>query len=242
MNIFGLSDVGRVRPNNEDHCRFEKLGDGQAIFVVCDGMGGARAGQIASEIASDVFIEQLRGYVREKMTIRYMESVLQNAVSFANYDTYKMANSEPQYHGMGTTLVGGIYHNGQVILANIGDSRAYLFDGGELRQLTRDHSFVEELVQRGEITQEQARSHPRKNIITRAMGPDRRPKADVYPFTMEPGQKLLLCSDGLSNMLEQAQMEEILTGTDVETVCKNLICAANENGGTDNITVLVLYA
>jgi serine/threonine protein phosphatase PrpC len=242
MNVYGLSDVGRVRSNNEDHCRFEKLGDEQAIFVVCDGMGGARAGQIASEIASAVFIEQLRGYIREKMSVRYMESVLNNAISFANYDTYKMANSDPQYHGMGTTLVGGIYHNGQVILANIGDSRAYLFDGEGLRQLTRDHSFVEELVQRGEITEEQARRHPRKNIITRAMGPDRKPKADIYPFTMEPGQKLLLCSDGLSNMLEEGQMEEILTGGDLETVCKNLICAANENGGTDNITVLVLHA
>jgi len=242
MNVFGLSDVGRVRENNEDNCRFEKLNDQQAIFVVCDGMGGALAGEMASGIASSVFVEQLRGYIKEKMNLRYMETTLSNAVRFANYDTYKKANSDPQFYGMGTTLVGGIYHNGQVILANIGDSRAYILDEEGLRRVTRDHSLVEELVQRGEITEDEARNHPRKNVITRAVGPDRNPKPDVYPFSMEPGQKLLLCSDGLSNMLEDDALAELLAGDNLEEICESLIRAANENGGTDNITVLVLTA
>ena len=242
MNIFGLSDVGRVRENNEDNCRFEKLNDRQAIFVVCDGMGGALAGETASCVASSVFIEQLRGYIKEKMNLRYMESTLTNAVRFANYDTYNKANSDPQFYGMGTTLVGGIYHEGKVILANIGDSRAYLLDENGLRRLTRDHSLVEELVIRGEITEDEARHHPRKNVITRAMGPDRNPKPDIYPFSMEPGQKLLLCSDGLSNMLEEDVLAEILAEENLEKICESLVRAANENGGTDNITVLVLTA
>ena len=242
MNVFGLSDVGRVRANNEDSFRFEKLGEEQAVFVVCDGMGGAQAGQVASSVASSVFIEQLRSYVREKMTVRYMESTLRNAVTFASHDTYQKANSEEQFYGMGTTLVGGIYHEGQVMLANIGDSRAYILDENGLRKVTRDHSLVEELIQHGEITEEQARNHPRRNIITRALGPERRPKPDIYPLTLEKGQKLLLCSDGLTGMLETEEIKELLMKEDVSEVCRGLVDAANENGGTDNITVLILVA
>ena len=240
MKIFALSDVGKIREDNEDNFGFETMGDEQGVFVVCDGMGGAQAGQVASQIASTVFISELKGYVREKMTLRYMESTLQNALRFACYETYQKANSAPEFYGMGTTLVGGIYHNGQVLLANIGDSRAYFFDGETLSQTTRDHSFVEELVQLGEITEEEARSHPRRNIITRALGPDRRPKPDYFPFTMEKGQKLLLCSDGLSNMVKDDQIAEILKNTPDEEICKALVDKANENGGLDNITVLLL--
>lgn len=242
MNIFSLSNVGRVRTNNEDSCLFDIAGEESAVFVVCDGMGGMQAGQVASYVASTVFIEQMKNYIREKMTLRYMESTLRNAVSFASYDTYKKANSDPQFYGMGTTLVGGIYNEGQALIANIGDSRAYILDDDGLRQLTRDHSLVEELVLRGEITQEQAKRHPRKNIITRALGPERKPKPDIFSVAMKKGQKLLLCSDGLTNMLEPDAIKEILMNEDAEKACVRLIDAANENGGSDNITVLILVA
>ncbi len=240
MKIFALSDVGKIRADNQDHFGYETIGEKQAVFVVCDGMGGAQAGQVASRIASEVFISELKGYIKEKMTLRYMESTLDNALRFACYETWQKANSASEFYGMGTTLVGGIYHDGQVLLANIGDSRAYVFDGETLTQITRDHSFVEELVQLGEITEAEARSHPRKNIITRALGPDRRPKPDLFPFTLEKGQKLLLCSDGLSNMLEDKQIAEILKDTPDGEICKVLVEQANENGGTDNITVLLV--
>ncbi len=242
MNLFALSNVGKIRQDNQDSFRFEKIGEEQAAFVVCDGMGGAQAGQVASSVAAEVFLSQLRDYVREKMTLRYMESTLLNALRFACFETYQKANSAPEFFGMGTTLVGGLYHEGQVLLANIGDSRAYLCDGEGLKRLTRDHSFVEELVQMGEITEEQARSHPRRNIITRALGPERRPQPDLYPFTMEKGQKLLLCSDGLSGMVEDKEIEAILRDTEEDRICEKLIEKANENGGTDNITVLVVLA
>lgn len=242
MKIYSLSDVGRVRSNNEDNCKFELINEETAVFVVCDGMGGTQAGQVASSVASEVFIEQMKNYVREKMTVRYMESTLGNAVSFASHDTYKKANSEPQFYGMGTTLVGGVYHKGQALIANVGDSRAYILDDDGLRQITEDHSLVEELVRRGEITEAQARRHPNKNVITRALGPERRPKPDFFPVKMEKGQMLLLCSDGLTNMIENDEIQKHLQSGDPEKICRVLVDTANENGGSDNITVLILIA
>ena len=241
MNIFGLSDVGLARENNEDTCLYELREDGaQAIFVVCDGMGGARAGNVASDIAANVFVEQLEQQIRPSMSARYMESILRNAVDFANYDTYRTAHSSNEYQGMGTTLVGGFANGERVMLANVGDSRAYLYTPEGLQRVTRDHSLVEELVQRGEITEEQAREHPRRNLITRALGTSRKVVADYYPLTLEPGQKLMLCSDGLSTMLRDEEMFTILQEEDSKLCCERLIDAANANGGHDNITVLIL--
>ena len=241
MNIYGLSDVGLSRENNEDTCLYELKNEGaQAIFVVCDGMGGAQAGNVASDIAANVFVEQLRPQVREKMSTRYMESILRSAVEFANYDTYRKANSSDEFQGMGTTLVGGFANGDRVMLANVGDSRAYLYDADGIRRVTRDHSLVEELVQRGEITEEQAREHPRRNLITRALGTSRKVSADYYPLTLEPGQKLLLCSDGLTTMLRDEEVAELLKEEDIKLCCEQLVDGANAKGGRDNITVLIL--
>ena len=240
MNVFGLSDIGFVRANNEDTCLYElRSEDGQAIFVVCDGMGGARAGNVASDIAANVFVEQLEQQIRPKMSERYMESIVRSAVDFANYDTYQTAHSSEEYAGMGTTLVGGLVHENHVMLANVGDSRAYLDTGDALQRITHDHSLVEELVQRGEITEEEAREHPRRNLITRALGTSRKVLADCYPLTLEPGQKLLLCSDGLSSMVRDEEIHEILQEEDIKLCCERLIDAANSHGGHDNITVLI---
>ena len=241
MNLFGLSDVGMVRENNEDTCLYIlREEENQAIFVVCDGMGGARAGNVASDIAAGVFIEQLERQVRANMSSKYMESILTSAVEFANYDTYRTAHTNRAYQGMGTTLVGGFISGNQVMLANVGDSRAYLYTEEGLQRITRDHSLVEELVLRGEITEEQAREHPRRNLITRALGTSRKVGADLYPLIMEPGQKLLLCSDGLSSMVPDSQIYEIMKEEDSRACCERLIDAACDNGGLDNITVLIL--
>ena len=237
MNIFGLSDVGLARENNEDTCLYELRDEGaQAIFVVCDGMGGLENGAVASAIA----VEQIEKQIRPSMSTKYMESILRNAIDFANYDTYRTAHSSNEYQGMGTTLVGGFANGKRVMLANVGDSRAYLYTPEGMQRVTRDHSLVEELVQRGEITEEQAREHPRRNLITRALGTSRKVGADYYPLTLEPGQKLLLCSDGLSTMLRDEEMFEILGEDDLKLCCERLIHAANLHGGHDNITVLIL--
>lgn len=241
MNIFGLSDVGLARENNEDTCLYEMRDEGaQLIFVVCDGMGGARAGNVASDIAANVFVEQIERQIRPSMSAKYMESILRNAVDFANYDTYRTAQSSHEYQGMGTTLVGGFANGTQVMIANVGDSRAYLYSPEGIQRVTRDHSLVEELVQRGEITEEQAREHPRRNLITRALGTSRKVGADYYPLTLEPDQKLLLCSDGLSTMVRDEELFEILHEDDIKLCCERLIDTANMHGGHDNITVLIL--
>jgi protein phosphatase len=241
VKVFGLSDVGLSRENNEDTCLYELRDEGQrAIFVVCDGMGGAKAGNVASDIASGVFVAQLEKQIRPSMSMKYMESILRNAIEFANYDTYRAAHSSDAYSGMGTTLVGGFANGASVMLANVGDSRAYLWSAEGIERVTRDHSLVEELVQRGEITEDQAREHPRRNLITRALGTSRRVGADFYPLTIEPGQKLLLCSDGLSTMLRDEEISEILRGDDIRLCCERLINAANDAGGHDNITVFIL--
>ena len=243
MELFGKTDVGRIRSENQDICAYKVAEDTHAIFVVCDGMGGAQSGNIASKIAAEVFIEHINRYIRPEMSDKFAHSILVNAINFANYEVYKKAGSDDIYSGMGTTLVGGFITNGnnRVLLANIGDSRAYHLNAESIRKITRDHSVVEEMITKGDITAEQARRHPRRNLITRALGTDERVRADMYPVDLLPGEGLILCSDGLSGMVEDKIMFEYYnTYTDTQQCVEQLINAANENGGNDNITALVI--
>jgi len=248
MNLFGLTDVGRQRANNQDTFRLMQLEDSRALFVVCDGMGGAQAGNIASDIAASVFLEHMNRYIRPTMSRRYAESVLVNAINFANYEVYKKSVSDSSFNGMGTTLVGGFINAGEVMLANVGDSRAYRCikqeDGQwRLERITRDHSVVEEMILRGELTEEEARRHPRRNLITRALGTEEHVKADLYSVTLAVEEQLLLCSDGLTSMLDDKRIAEILQQSeDPQTQASALITAANEQGGSDNITVMLMNA
>lgn len=241
MNIFGMTDVGRRRTENQDAFIYEDCGEGLYIFVVCDGMGGAKAGNVAAEVAASVFMEQLRDHVQPKMSEKYARSVLLNAVNFANYEVYKRSVSDAQYEGMGTTLVGGYITGDEGVVTNIGDSRAYLISRERISRLTRDHSFVEELVDSGRITQEEARKHPHRNLITRALGTDKAVEADYYPFRLAEGECMLLCSDGLSGMVEDPVLQNLaLEDCEIEEAVRKLVDEANQNGGSDNITVLLI--
>ena len=243
MQIFGLSDVGQQRSENQDAFLFEVIEPESAVFVVCDGMGGARAGNVASSIASRVFLDLMKRDIRPHSSEKYARSILLNAINFANYEVYKKSVSEPGYNGMGTTLVGGFIQEGHGILANIGDSRAYSLTSDAIRRITRDHSVVEDMIVRGQLTEEEARRHPRRNLITRALGTDEKVEADYYPFALSGPETLLLCSDGLSGPVDDAAIHALFKAhTAPEDCAKALIGAANQNGGPDNITALLLNA
>ena len=243
MNIYGLSDIGRQRAENQDAFRYEQLENGLCIFVVCDGMGGAQAGNIASAMAAECFMEKLRDCVRPQMDESYGKSVLETAVNYANDKIYRKSVSEKAFQGMGTTLVGGFLDGCVGMLANIGDSRAYSLKNEQIARLTRDHSVVEEMVDNGEITEEEARSHPQRNLITRALGTDPQVTADYYSVAPQEHEILLLCTDGLSGLLEDAELSGLSSAySDLEQCAHAMIDAANNKGGYDNITVLLLRA
>jgi len=242
MYAFGLTDVGKVRTNNQDTYLCYILKDSnQAFFVVCDGMGGAQAGNVASDLAAHVFTDHIRQHIRPQMSKKYMASVLNNAVIFANYETHHKSNSSDAYAGMGTTLVGGIVSGDVGVFANVGDSRLYQWNGSTLKRVTKDHSLVEEMLDRGEITPKEAQTHPHKNLITRALGTDRKVQADIYETQLSAGDRLLLCSDGLSNLISDEELAQYAgAALPLEEICVQLVDLANTRGGYDNITVLLI--
>lgn len=241
MQIFGLSDVGQQRSENQDAFAYEVIEPGIVVFVVCDGMGGAQAGNVASSMASQVFMEHMKRDIRPHISDKYARSILLNAVNFANYEVYKKSLSNASFNGMGTTLVGGFYQEGHGILVNIGDSRAYMLTDDVITRITRDHSVVEEMIAHGQLTEEQARTHPRRNLITRALGTDEQVEADYFPYELSGTDTLLLCSDGLTGPVEDAAVHAVYKAHPAPEDCaRALIDAANAGGGSDNITALLL--
>lgn len=242
MHITGNTDIGCERAENQDSIRYEALSDTLCVFVVCDGMGGAQAGNVASQIASDVFLGSLKSSVTADMTLRQIRKQLTLAANTANSRVYEKSCSSREFNGMGTTLVGGVANGDHVVLINIGDSRGYIDSDFGITKVTRDHSVVEELLLMGRITPDEARYHPHRNLITRALGTESDVKSDLYPLILLPGQSLMLCSDGLSGMLTDDEIHNVLQDQtlDADGKVKKLINLANENGGTDNITVFLL--
>jgi len=242
MRAWGKTDIGLVRAENQDAFCVDLMQDeGAAICIVCDGMGGANAGGVASIIAASAFSNALRDGMAEGMSTRALEELVSSAAAIANDEVCRHAEENPECEGMGTTLVAAIVRGNTAVIANIGDSRAYSVSAEGIHRITRDHSIVEDLVTRGSLTREQARNHPEKNIITRALGTPSGVECDIYRRELREGELLLLCSDGLSNMVdEQEMLYETMHGGDRETVCRRLIDIANSRGGRDNITV-VLY-
>ena len=242
MKTYTITDVGKVRSENQDCIRFvSNTLPSFGILALCDGMGGAKAGSVASEIALSAFISR----TVENLTLRKPKAPLDesaaDAVSYANTCVFERSTCDNECAGMGTTLVAAIIKGRQCCIANVGDSRAYLISNGEIAQITRDHSFVEDMVDRGSITREQARNHPRKNVITRALGAEETVECDCFSPTFKKNDLLLLCSDGLSNTLTD---EEIL---EISKRCKNLADMAKElldlalsRGAPDNVTVGLL--
>lgn len=241
MNVYGKTDKGLVRSNNQDTFRAEVNENGCAYLVLCDGMGGARAGNIASEKAAEVFLNELRRGCKPDDDTDELAGVILEGILRTNTEVFTLAESAPEYAGMGTTLVGGVAIGSRVVLGNVGDSRAYLIDNGRIGQMTDDHSLVAEMVRSGRLTEEEARTYPGRNLITRAVGVEESVEPDLFEITVEDGQILLLCSDGLSGMLSDAEIARIVTDADSpEDACDTLIQRACDAGGSDNITV-VLY-
>jgi PPM family protein phosphatase len=225
---FALSDVGRQRQTNED-----SFLESSPIFAVADGMGGARAGEVASRLAVETFSEQ-----RDESASP--EAQLAEVARAANRKIYTLAQEDSTRAGMGTTLTAVMVHDGELAIGHVGDSRAYRFRDGELERLTQDHSLVEELVRQGKIKPEEAATHPQRSIITRALGPEPEVDVETLTYSARPGDVYLLCSDGLTGMVDESRMKEILAESDsLEAAGTELIAAANENGGRDNITVVL---
>lgn len=241
MQAWGLTDAGNVRAQNQDDYRIEQLSETVLLAVVCDGMGGAKAGNIASRLAGEVFSEEVkRSFSREK-TSEELEKMLRTAATLANISVFEHAQMSEEFGGMGTTMVACLKCEKAALILNVGDSRAYHINADGIHRITTDHSVVELMVMRGELTQEQAKNHPSKNLITRAVGTTKQVFADVFHIQPEAGDCILLCSDGLSNqMSDQEILFEIVHGAKKDDCCQRLLEIAKDRGAPDNVTAVLI--
>lgn len=239
MKIYGLTDKGIVRETNQDFFAVEKLSENVAFAVVCDGMGGANAGNVASKTAVETICAYVKKSYRESLTGTALENMLRGALQTANSEVFQIAKRNKEYSGMGTTVVFAFIDNKTGYVLHVGDSRAYLLEDGKLIQLTVDHSMVQTLVDSGEITADQAKVHPKKNIITRALGINNEVIADLDVFDLNANTALLICTDGLTNFVGEELIKTELTNMN-DTIVQRLIQHANDNGGADNITAVVI--
>lgn len=238
MSIFGLSDKGRFRAENQDSFDLCETEFAQ-IAVVCDGMGGAAAGLLASDVASARFVAYVRFSFATGST-RGVEDTLRQAVDAANRTVYQMASENADYAGMGSTLVAGCFMKDKAVFVNVGDSRAYRVARDGMYQITKDHSLVQEMVDAGQLTPAQAMRHPRRNIITRAIGGHVFIKSDIFTVNRRPNDRFLLCSDGLTNAVPEAEIHRLILASDnAEDACKSLVQAALDNNARDNVTAIV---
>lgn len=229
-----------MRSQNQDACCYKQINEDLAWGVVCDGMGGAKAGDVASQIGVEIFKLHMQKHF--ETNAQPHAAALLAAVEEGNQVIFHCAASDKQYSGMGTTLVGVIIQGNEAQVINIGDSRAYLISQAGIRRVTRDHSVVETLVQKGSLTAEQARIHPQKNLITRALGTSRSAEADMYELQLEEGQWLLLCSDGLINEMPDEEIFDIIhQGESPKAVCDHLIELALAREASDNVTTLLFH-
>ncbi len=237
MKIFGKTDIGLVRSSNQDTFRVGKFDSGTVWAVLCDGMGGASGGDVASKMAADLIAERILGNYNDNMKTSSVSNLFESAINFASIKIFDLARENESLFGMGTTVVVAIVRDGEVMISHVGDSRAYIISD-EIRQVTKDHSIVQEMLDRGEISEDIAKNHPIKNYITRALGVKDRVSVDFTSEDFSDDDILLLCSDGLSNMLEADVLKENVMSADDET-CSKLVDMANEKGGKDNITVVI---
>ncbi|MCI8303707.1 MAG: Stp1/IreP family PP2C-type Ser/Thr phosphatase [Lawsonibacter sp.] len=237
MQVWGVTDRGAVRQQNQDSFAARTLKDGRVLALVCDGMGGARAGNVASTMAVELFMEHFfKGSPDDTV-----EERMGHAASVANQAVFQRSVSDPECAGMGTTIVAVLAGEREAVVLNEGDSRAYHINSEGIVLVTRDHSLVEDLVERGELTREQARNHPHRNLITRALGAEPVLMADCFRQSLAEGDYLLLCSDGLSNVVnEQEMLYEVIHGGAAEDCCKRLLDIALSRGAPDNVTAVLL--
>lgn len=237
LKTFSITDIGRKRKVNQDYLYTseEPVGNLPNLFIVADGMGGHNAGDYASKLTVETMVSEIEASF-EKNPVR----IFGKAISAANKKILQKAAETPALEGMGTTVVAATCLGKYLQIANVGDSRLYVI-GREIRQITRDHSLVEEMVRVGTITHEEARVHPDKNIITRAVGASETVEADYFTVELEEGDIVLMCTDGLTNMLEDEEIRMILGGArDIVEQAQKLVDMANRNGGKDNISVVLI--
>ena len=240
MKTFSITDAGAIREMNQDFyfSSDTAVGNLPNLFIVADGMGGHKAGDYASRYTIERVVASVSRNAGDEPV-----SIIKEAINKANELLVAESRGDEAKRGMGTTLVIGTIIGNKLFVANIGDSRLYIVGGTEqIRQITRDHSLVQEMVRMGEITAEEARNHPDKNIITRALGAEKTVDVDFFDMRLEPGSTILMCSDGLSNMVEDKKMEEIILNSDEDITWKGntLIQEANNNGGKDNIAIILI--
>lgn len=237
MKAFSATDIGRYRKMNQDYVYTSDrpVGNLPNLFIVADGMGGHNAGEYASRHTAETIVATAETSAHELPA-----AVLEEAILAANWELIRHASMDKSMWGMGTTVVAAVILGSRLYVANVGDSRLYIVND-TMRQITRDHSYVEEMVRRGELSREDARQHPKKNIITRAVGAVSEIEIDFFEEELHPGDEILLCSDGLTNMIEDEEIRNLIKGQE-DLACKSarLIETANQNGGKDNITVVVI--
>jgi serine/threonine protein phosphatase PrpC len=231
--------IGRVRQTNEDSGRIQRYENGWILAVVADGMGGHQAGDVASQMAVDIICESLKE-VNDYTTPSEMQQRLNDAIQLANERILTYAEEHTECRGMGTTVVIALMNQQLGVLAHIGDSRIYRYSQGILQQITSDHTLVNELLRNHQITQDEADNHPRRNILTRALGTEKKVKADFSVLHWETGDILLLCSDGLSGKVSSEMMAAVLANGSLKEMADELIASALQAGGEDNITVILL--
>ena len=241
MQYWGITDPGCVRVQNQDTYQIEELGRDAVLCIVCDGMGGAKSGNVASSLAVEVFVDEIRRTWVNEMSQAEIDQMLQAAVKLANFTVLDQGRQFEEFSGMGTTLVAVLVKGKEATIVNVGDSRAYRINEGGIQKVTVDHSLVEMMVLRGELTPEEARNYPGKNYITRAIGTETVSESDLFHVDMEHGDYLLLCSDGLSNIVDDQEMLfEVVHGEAKAKCCEQLLEIAKMRGAPDNVTCVLV--
>ena len=242
MKVWGITDIGLVRKDNQDAYGIEERTEcGKTVCVVCDGMGGAAGGKLASTIAVGTYLRELKAILTPEMTPEQLREASSYAVSLANRAIREEAARSESCKNMGTTLVAAVTCGEHVVVSNVGDSRAYRITADGITRITKDHSLVESMVDRGDITEEEARRHPNRNLITRALGPDANPICDGYITPLLPGEAILLCTDGLvDTVTDQEMLFEVLHGDSMDTCLQRLMDISKSRGAPDNVTAVLM--
>ena len=240
MYVVGKTDIGNFREENQDKFQIATIGDSSAFAVVCDGMGGAASGGLASEIASNAVYERISLSFRPEMEQKSIRTMLLSAISAANTIVYNKSIESKENAGMGTTCVTAVLHNNVCSIASVGDSRAYLITPDGIQQITNDHTVVEYLHSKGIISEDEMKVHSMKNVITRAVGVDKGVEADYFEIDVQKGSLILLCTDGLTNVLSDEAIYSMVYGRNVEISVADIVETANAQGSKDNITAVII--
>ncbi len=241
MQYWGLTDPGCVRGQNQDAYQMEILDKKTLLCVVCDGMGGAKSGNVASSLAIDVFTQEVKRTWTPDMDPDDLDQMLENAVKLANFTVFDQAQQLDDFAGMGTTLVAVLIQGKMASFVNVGDSRGYYINDDGIRQITVDHSLVQMMVDRGELTPESSKTYPGKNLITRAIGTEAVVYCDIFHKKLEKGDYVLLCTDGLSNLVDDQEiLFEVAHGQDQKGCCQRLLDIAKKRGAPDNVTSILV--